>query len=36
MLSAVSYGGELPFDKAGKPRSLLTGGMAAEGSLGGM
>jgi len=33
VLSAISYGGELPFDRAEKPRSLLAGGLTAEGSL---
>ena len=32
MLSAISCGGELSFDRAGKPRSL----QAAEGSVGGI
>ena len=36
MLSAISYGGELSFDIAGKPRSLQSGGLTVEGSLGGM
>ena len=34
MLSAISCGGELLFDRAGKPRSLQAGGLTAEGSLG--
>jgi len=28
VLSAISYGGELPFDRAGKPRSLQAGLLA--------
>jgi len=36
VLSAISCGGELSFDRAGKPRSLQAGGQTAEGSLGGM
>ena len=34
MLNAVSCGGELPFDRAGKPRCLSAGSLTAEGSLG--
>ena len=36
MLSTISCGGELSFDRAGKPRSLQAGGLTAEGSLGAM
>ena len=32
----ISCGGELSFDRAGKPRSLQAGDLTSEGSLGGM
>jgi len=36
VLSAISCGEELSFDRAGKPRILQAGGLTAEGSPGGM
>ena len=36
MLTAISYGGQFPFDRARKPRTLQTGRLPAEGSLGSM